>query len=66
VRAYLLNFYVDHAFRGRGYARELLETAVGDAPRRSIKVVSLNASKFCRSLFENTGFAATSEMRLCR
>ena len=64
VRAYLLNFYVDPAFRGRGYARELLETAVGDARRRGIKVVSLHASKFGRPLYESSGFEATNEMRL--
>jgi ribosomal protein S18 acetylase RimI-like enzyme len=64
VRAYLLNFYVDPAFRGRGYARELLETAVGDARRRGIKVVSLHASKFGRPLYESSGFETTNEMRL--
>ena len=64
VRAYLLNFYVDPAFRGRGYARELLETAVDEARRRGIKVVSLHASKFGRPLYESSGFEATSEMRL--
>ena len=64
VRAYLLNFYVDPAFRGRGLAYELLMTAVEDARRRGIKVVSLHASKFGKPLYERNGFEPTNEMIL--
>ncbi len=64
VRAYLLNFYVDPAFRGRGLAYELLTTAVEDARRRGIKVVSLHASKFGKPLYERNGFEPTNEMIL--
>ncbi len=64
VRAYLLNFYVDPAFRGRGLAYELLTTAVDDARRRGIKVVSLHASKFGKPLYERNGFEPTNEMIL--
>jgi GNAT superfamily N-acetyltransferase len=64
VRAYLLNFYVDPEFRGRGLAYELLKTAVDDARRRGIKVVSLHASQFGRPLYERNGFEGTSEMML--
>jgi GNAT superfamily N-acetyltransferase len=64
VRAYLLNFYVDPAFRGRGLAYELLTTAVNDARRRGIKVVSLHASKFGKPLYERNGFEPTNEMML--
>ncbi len=64
VRAYLLNVYVDPAFRGRGLARELLEMAVNDAKRRGIKVVSLHASKFGKPLYERNGFEPTNEMIL--
>ena len=64
ARAYLLNFYVDPAFRGRGLAYELLMTAVEDARRRGIKVVSLHASKFGKPLYERNGFEATNEMML--
>jgi GNAT superfamily N-acetyltransferase len=64
VRAYLLNFYVDPAFRGRGLAYELLSTAVEDARRRGIKVVSLHASKFGKPLYERNGFEPTNEMIL--
>lgn len=64
VRAYLLNFYVDPEFRGHGIAYELLKTAVDDARRRGIKVVSLHASKFGKPLYERNGFKATNEMIL--
>lgn len=64
VRAYLLNFYVDPEFRGQGLAYRLLKTAVNDARRRGIKVVSLHASKFGRPLYERNGFTPTNEMIL--
>lgn len=64
VRAYLLNFYVDQEFRGKGLAYELLMTAVKDARRRGIKVVSLHASKFGKPLYERNGFEPTNEMML--
>jgi ribosomal protein S18 acetylase RimI-like enzyme len=64
VRAYLLNFYVDPAFRGRGLAYELLKTAVADARRRGIKVVSLHASKFGKPLYERNEFKQSTEMLL--
>ena len=64
VRAYLLNVYVDPAFRGRGLARELLEIAMNDAQQRGIKVMSLHASEFGRPLYERNGFKSTNEMIL--
>ena len=63
-RAYLLNFYVEPAFRGHGLAYELVKTAVEDARRRGIKVVSLHASKFGKPLYERNGFEPTNEMLL--
>jgi GNAT superfamily N-acetyltransferase len=63
-RAYLLNFYVEPAFRGRGLAYGLLEVTVNDARRRKIKVVSLHASKFGKPLYERNGFEPTNEMIL--
>ena len=64
VRAYLLNFYVDPEFRGNGLAYRLLKTAVADARRRGIKVISLHASKFGKPLYERNGFEPTNEMIL--
>ena len=64
VRAYLSNFYVEPAFRGKRLAYELLRTALNDARRRGIKVVSLHASKFGKPLYERNGFEPTNEMIL--
>jgi GNAT superfamily N-acetyltransferase len=64
VRAYLLNFYVEPAARGRGLAYSLLKSAVEDARRRGIKVVSLHASSFGKPLYERNGFEPTNEMML--
>ncbi|MEO6983686.1 MAG: GNAT family N-acetyltransferase [Edaphobacter sp.] len=64
LRAYLLNFYVVPEFRGQGLAYGLLKTAINEARRRGIKVVSLHASKFGRPLYERNGFASSNEMIL--
>jgi GNAT superfamily N-acetyltransferase len=64
LRAYLLNFYVEAAVRGRGVAYSLLKEAMEDARRRGIKVVSLHASPFGKPLYERNGFEPTSEMIL--
>ena len=64
VRAYLLNFYVEPAFRGRGLAVALLRLTVAEAGRRGIRVVSLHASKFGKPIYERNGFSASNEMML--
>jgi GNAT superfamily N-acetyltransferase len=64
MRAYLLNFYVEPEFRGRGLAQGLLKAAVEEAKRREIKVVSLHASKFGKPLYERSGFEVSNEMVL--
>jgi GNAT superfamily N-acetyltransferase len=64
LRAYLLNFYVAPEARGRGLASGLLRSAIEEARRRDIRVVSLHASQFGRPLYERNGFEATNEMML--
>lgn len=64
VRAYLLNFYVEPAFRGQGIAEQMLKLAVDEAKQRRIGVVSLHASKLGRPIYERNGFAETNEMML--
>jgi ribosomal protein S18 acetylase RimI-like enzyme len=64
LRAYLLNFYVAPEARGRGLAHGLLKTAVGEARRRGIRVVSLHASEAGRPLYERNGFVVSNEMML--
>ena len=64
LRAYLLNFYVAPAARGRGLAETLLKTAVDEARKRGIRVVSLHASRMGRPIYERNGFEGTNEMML--
>ena len=64
VRAYLLNFYVEPAYRGRGIAQQMLKMTVDEAKRRGIGVVSLHASKLGRPIYERNGFTRTNEMML--
>jgi len=62
VRGYLLNFYVEPDFRGRGLARALLDCAMAETRRRNIGVVTLHASALGRPLYEHFGFEQSNEM----
>jgi GNAT superfamily N-acetyltransferase len=64
VRAYLLNFYVEPAARGRGLAQQMLDLTLQEARRRGIVVVSLHASRLGRPIYERNGFEGTNEMML--
>lgn len=63
VRGYLLNVFVEAAYRKRGLARELVLTCLEEAKRRGIRVVTLHASDAGKPLYEALGFAVTNEMR---
>lgn len=62
VRGYLLNVFVEEAYRRRGIARMLVETCLAEARRRRIQVISLHASAAGRPLYEGMGFAISNEM----
>ena len=64
VRGYLLNVFVEPAYRKRGLARELVQRCLAEARRRGIRMVTLHASDEGRPLYETLGFAVTNEMRL--
>src|ERR1700722_17469912 len=64
MRAYLLNFYVEPAFRGHGLAYRLLKTSVEEARQRGVKVDRLHASKFGRPIYARSAFEASTEMML--
>jgi GNAT superfamily N-acetyltransferase len=66
LRAYLLNFYVDPAWRGHGLAGRLLKLTTDEAERRGIGVVSLHASPMGRPVYEKNGFVGSNEMLLVR
>ena len=62
TRAYLLNVFVDPAYRRRGLARSLVDLCMAEARRRAIRVVSLHASREGAPLYEHLGFKPTNEM----
>jgi GNAT superfamily N-acetyltransferase len=64
LQAYVMNMYVDPAWRGRGLARELVSTAVEYARAAGAGTVSLHASDAGRPLYERLGFESSPEMRL--
>jgi ribosomal protein S18 acetylase RimI-like enzyme len=61
-RGYLLNFWVDPAYRGQGIARTLVREGLAESKRRGIRVTALHASEAGRRVYERMGFSATSEM----
>jgi GNAT superfamily N-acetyltransferase len=63
-RAYILNVYTEPAFRQRGLARRIMTDILDWCRAQGFKTVSLHASKFGRSLYEDMGFEPTNEMRL--
>ena len=62
--AYVLNVFVERAWRRRGVASLLMQHLLGYARERRLRVVTLHASEEGRKLYERLGFAATNEMRL--
>jgi GNAT superfamily N-acetyltransferase len=61
-RAYLLNVFVEPAFRKRGLAHSLVERCLAETRQRGIRVVTLHSSDAGRPVYENFGFHPTSEM----
>ena len=63
TRGYLLNVYVDPAYRGRGHAKALTRIAMDECRRRNIRMLSLHASEAGRPVYESLGFIAGNEMQ---
>jgi ribosomal protein S18 acetylase RimI-like enzyme len=61
-RGYLLNFWVDPAYRGQGLARMLVREGLSESKRRGLRVTALHASDAGRRVYEKMGFNSTSEM----
>ena len=64
LRAWILNMYVEPAYRRRGIARRLMETMISWCREEGYVNVSLHASQEGRALYESMGFVPTNEMRL--
>jgi len=63
-RGNIVNVYVEPAYRRRGLARALTETAVGWCRENRVNMVILHASEAGRPIYEALGFKATNEMSL--
>jgi GNAT superfamily N-acetyltransferase len=64
LRGYILNVFVEPAWRRGGLARALTELCVEEASRLGIEVVTLHASDKGRGLYEQLGFQSSNEMQL--
>jgi GNAT superfamily N-acetyltransferase len=63
-RAWILNIYVEPAFRRRGLAKAVMNELIDWCRTNGFQSVALHASEEGRSLYEKLGFRATNEMRL--
>ena len=63
-RGYVLNVYVEPAYRRRGVARRLMAAILDACRQAGAGVVTLHASDEGRPLYESLGFKVTEEMRL--
>jgi GNAT superfamily N-acetyltransferase len=61
---YVMNVFVERAWRRRGVAALLMDVVISYARERRIGVVTLHASDEGRHLYERLGFVPTNEMRL--
>jgi GNAT superfamily N-acetyltransferase len=62
--AYVLNVFVERAWRRRGVATHLMQHVLGYTRERRMRMVTLHASAEGRALYERLGFESTTEMRL--
>ena len=63
TRGYLLNVYVDPAFRRQGLAKALTRFAMGECRQRNIRMLTLHASDAGRLVYEGLGFVSGNEMQ---
>ncbi|MEC4594071.1 MULTISPECIES: GNAT family N-acetyltransferase [Nitrospirillum] len=61
-RGYVLNVYVDRTHRRRGLARQLMALAEAEFRRRGVAYAILHATSAGRPLYEQAGWAPTTEM----
>ncbi|CAB3759934.1 GNAT family N-acetyltransferase [Paraburkholderia humisilvae] len=61
-RGYVLNVYVEPAYRRRGLARELMQLADAEFAKRGVQYAILHATDAGRDLYAGLGWGATTEM----
>ena len=63
-RPWVVNVYVEHAWRRRGLARRLMDEMIKWSQAQGYRNLFLHASEAARPLYHLLGFVATNEMRL--
>ena len=63
-RPWVVNMYVEQAWRRRGLARKLMDVMIEWTRAQGYAHLLLHASNDGRPLYESMGFAASNEMRL--
>ncbi|MGV8864840.1 MAG: GNAT family N-acetyltransferase [Pseudomonas sp.] len=61
-RGYVLNVFVEPAYRRRGLASALMKLAEAEFAQREISFAVLHATKAGKPVYEGLGWSATSEM----
>ncbi|QYD67996.1 GNAT family N-acetyltransferase [Paraburkholderia edwinii] len=61
-RGYVLNVFVEPAYRRRGLARDLMQRAETEFARRGVQYAILHATDAGRDLYANLGWSGTTEM----
>lgn len=60
-KAYIMNMYTKPEYRRRGIAYQTLDLLVAEARKKGIKVISLEATKMGRALYEKYGFVKMND-----
>jgi ribosomal protein S18 acetylase RimI-like enzyme len=63
-RAYILNVFVEPAYRRRGLARRLMALAEARGRELGISYAILHSTRQGRALYESLGWGPTSEMAI--
>ena len=63
-RGYILNLYVEPAFRGQGLAKALMAEAMDEARRRNLAYMVLHATDMARPIYMNLGWSPTKELAI--
>lgn len=61
-RGYVLNVFVEPDYRRRGIADLLMKAADAEFKKRGLTYAILHSTKMARPLYENIGWASTTEM----
>jgi GNAT superfamily N-acetyltransferase len=62
-RGYVLNVFVEPAYRKKGIARNLMELSERELAARGVAFAALHATRMGKPLYESMGWVASSEMR---